>query len=280
MGIHPSYSYTPKDADTPISGDAPISRDTTHMDSTELMAQMDSLAIVASNLDRSVCVVKPCCLLKANGWFALALSNIDKHDTTTGETFLLSSDEPYIFHISLLTKKEYRYVEEWKVAAATQYIALFSPSREACRADANVHEHEWAMAGLLSWTTEDLNSEGHSECLDIALLDSHAHALLDSHAHDQCVESLESRTGLLLFLHHIRHLLGLPERLKRQFRVSLRRLRSDGTYTIDEINCSDDDNSSQEDGIEGDNVELCFHRTSEGHLVNSGNDVPYVFAVT
>jgi hypothetical protein len=231
------------------------------MDSTKLMAQMDEIFSVAEKLHGNVCVVNPCGLLNADGnasWFALSLSNIDKPLTTTGGTFQFSSDKQFMIHITLLTKEEYRQVDERKVAEAFAYVDVFSPSRAAERKEANVHET--AMAGLLTWFTEMRNSKGHSECLEIS----------ETHG----VESQESRARLLRFLHHIRHLLGLPEQaLERRFHLSIRRKCADGTYTIDETNCSDDDDSAQEDVRAGDNLELYLYRTLEGHLVNSGNDV-------
>jgi hypothetical protein len=231
------------------------------MDSTELMAQMDRIFSLAEQLHGNVCVVNPCGLLNADGnasWFALSLSSIDKPLTKKGGTFQFSSDKQFMIHITLLTIEEYRQVDEMKVAEAFAYVDLFSPSRAAERKEANVHET--AMAGLLHWTTEIRNSGGHSECLEIS----------ETHG----VESLESRTRLLRFLHHIRHLLGLPvQPLNRRFHLSIRRYHANGTYTIDETYCSDDDDSAQEDVRAGDNLELYLHRTLEGHLVNSGNDV-------
>jgi hypothetical protein len=218
LSLQGSYSYTPKYADTPISGDAPISGDTTHMGSKEIMAQMDSLAKGASNLHGSVCVVKPWLLLEDKGWFAVALELIAALDTTTGETVLLSSDTPYGFHISLLPYWEYQHVADELVAIPRAYIRLLSTSG----ASDKLFEGEYAMGGLLSWTTEEYKSTGHSECLDITLL--------GSHANDQSVE-LQRR--LLDFLHHIRHLLGLPLRLDTTFHVSIRRFSSDDTNRSD-----------------------------------------------
>jgi hypothetical protein len=256
MVIHPSYSYTPKYADTPISGDAPISGDTTHMGSKELMAQMASLAKeVASNLNGRVCVVKPWLLLNANGWFAVAIELIATLDTT-GEKVRLSSDTPFRFHISLLRKEDYKPVKKKLLEESIAYMNLLASTQ----ANEKTAEGEYEMGGLLRWSTENYKRAGHSECLDITLLQS-SHLgqawkdRVDSYSYLRGVE-LERR--LLAYLHHIRHLLGFPTNLDNTFHLSIR------------IHCLDDANRSDgEEEVEPkDADELNLTRDREGQIVN------------